>query len=340
MKNKTLKNALNYISKLFSTALLVLLIIVGVFLVYYLISAKMVSNNPKYEPKINLYTIVSGSMEPNIKVYDVIVDYKINSPEDLKIGDVITFRSTSTISKDLIVTHRIVDIKEVNGKVEYVTKGDYNSSADSDTAKFDHIIGKVVLKFPQLGRLQFFLASKFGWFIVVLLPAMCVIIYDILKLIKLLSLKKSGDNIKPTNAVEESKTTVDNKETHMSDYQTSSEEHFQKEEENLKIEDEIIIAPDNHYEEKNVEDEHKTPKSDNIDINKDDVTNNKVEQDDKINQNNQSNNNNNNGKHKKKKKHKNKDFNNDKIINDTLESIKKSDYVNRLNNLKDFENRK
>ena len=93
---------------------------------YYLISAKMVAKNPTYTPKINLYTIVSGSMEPSIKVYDVIIDYKVSGPEKIKEGDVITFRSTSPISKDLIVTHRVKDVKIVNGKYEYVTKGDAN----------------------------------------------------------------------------------------------------------------------------------------------------------------------------------------------------------------------
>ena len=266
MKNSPIKKALNYISKLFSTALLIVLIIVGVFLVYYLISAKMVAQNPQYEPKINLYTIVSGSMEPNIRVYDVIVDFKVNKPEDLKIGDVITFKSTSSISKDLIVTHRIIDTKIVNGKVEYVTKGDWNSSADSDTAKFDNIIGKVVLRFPQLGRVQFFLATKMGWFLVVLLPAMCVIIYDVIKLIKLLSLKKNGDSIIK-----------------------SSEENITAKEEDKENE---VIKEENLNEE----------------INKNNLN------------------------------HNDNQIENNNIINDTLETIKKSDYKERLNNLRDYEN--
>ena len=33
----------------------------------------------KYEPLISLYTIVSPSMEPNIRVYDVIITKKANT---------------------------------------------------------------------------------------------------------------------------------------------------------------------------------------------------------------------------------------------------------------------
>ena len=200
MKEKgKIKRIINKISKIISSILLGVLVAIGMFLVYYLISAKMVAKNPMYTPKINLYTIVSGSMEPAIKVYDVIVDYKVSGPEKIKKGDVITFRSTSSISRDLIVTHRVQDIKIVNGMYEYVTKGDYNATADSSNATYDNIIGKVVFRFPQLGRIQFLLAQKMGWFIIVLLPASCVIIYDIIKLVKLILLRKSADQVMPSS---------------------------------------------------------------------------------------------------------------------------------------------
>ena len=208
MKKSPIKRAFTYIGKIISSALIVLLILVGAFLIYYLMSARKMAMDPNYEPAVRLYTIVSGSMEPNIRVYDIVVDFKVDSPEQIKVGDVITFKSTSSISKDLIVTHRVVGIKEVNGQIEYVTKGDYNPAPDSDTAKFNNVIGKVSMRFPQLGRLQFFLATKMGWLIVVVLPALGVIIYDIFKLFKLIKIKNTGNNIKgkkvEVNANEES----------------------------------------------------------------------------------------------------------------------------------------
>lgn len=192
---KKIAKAFDYVGKIISSALLVILVLVGIFLVYYLVSAKKLSNDPNYEPKLSLYTIVSGSMEPNIRVYDVVLDSSVSDPSSIKVGDVITFKSTASISKDLTVTHRVVDIKLVNGKYEYVTKGDWNPAIDSDTAKFENVIGKVILRFPQLGRVQFFLSTRMGWFLVVLLPAMGVIVYDIIKLIKLLATKKTAEKI-------------------------------------------------------------------------------------------------------------------------------------------------
>ena len=167
-------------------------------LLYILISIYLIIFIPSIWGEKPL-VVISGSMEPTIHVYDVVLNKAVNSPEEIKVGDVITFISTSSISEGLTVTHRVQDIKIVNGEYEYVTKGDYNPTADSSTAKYGNVIGKVAFKIPQLGRVQFFVASKAGWFFVVLLPAMGVIVYDVLKLFKLLGTKNASDKIKGNN---------------------------------------------------------------------------------------------------------------------------------------------
>ena len=68
-----IKEALTYVGKLLSTSVLILLVIIGMFLVYYVIAAQVVAKNPEYRPLFSLYNIATGSMEPNIKVDDVIV---------------------------------------------------------------------------------------------------------------------------------------------------------------------------------------------------------------------------------------------------------------------------
>lgn len=166
------------------------------FLIYYVIAARIVVKNPEYRPLFSLYNIATGSMEPNIKVDDVIVNIRVKSPESIKVGDVITFNSTSSISKGLTVTHRVINIiKNDDGTYEYVTKGDFNPSADSATAKYEDVIGKVAIKLPAVGKIQGFIATKMGWFIVVLLPALGVIIYDVMKIIKLVYSKKTVNQI-------------------------------------------------------------------------------------------------------------------------------------------------
>lgn len=216
------KNILTYIGKILSTTILILLLLVGAFLVYYFITSRLALKDPSKKPDINIFTIVSGSMEPTIKVYDVVIDKAVDNPEDIKVGDVITFISTSSISEGLLVTHRVQEIKIVDGKYEFVTKGDFNGTADSDTAKFDNLVGKVIFKIPQLGRIQFFVASKLGWFLVVMLPAFGVIIYDVMKLLRLVNAKKIATKLDDNNNLNKStgNLVVDNalKEISRNDY--------------------------------------------------------------------------------------------------------------------------
>lgn len=188
-RRKKIKNYINKIMKLFSYAIIVVLIFLGVFFAYYFVSLKAYEANPTVNiPRFGLYTIISPSMEPNVKVYDVVVDLNVFNEDDIEKGDIITFISNSNVSKGLTVTHRVIDvIDNRDGSKSYITKGDNNLKADSATVSYKDILGKVLFKIPQLGRVQFLIADKFGWILVVLLPALGVIIYDFIKLFRLLA---------------------------------------------------------------------------------------------------------------------------------------------------------
>ena len=182
------------ISKILSWALFVVLLIAAIFLLYYFIATKIyTAKGSGYEPKFSIYTIASGSMEPKIKVYDAIVNIKVNTPNDIEVGDVITFVSTSLLSPGKTITHRVIAItQDEDGKVCYQTKGDANDIADQACAKYHNIIGKVIFKIPQLGRVQKILASKGGWLVFILIPALYIIGRDILRLTKLSSIKATA----------------------------------------------------------------------------------------------------------------------------------------------------
>lgn len=186
------KKIIKNIAMILSWTLFVILLAIIGFLVYYLVSANIyASKGEKYKPEFSLYTIVSPSMEPNINVYDVILNTKIDDPHDIKVGDVITFISTSTISDGMTVTHRVTKVIEGKDGLEFKTKGDNNLSEDTDTAKEKNVLGKVFIKIPQLGRLQFFISSKGGWLLIVICPALFIIVNDIFKIFKLNKAKKA-----------------------------------------------------------------------------------------------------------------------------------------------------
>ena len=199
-EDKTIKakKKLKMLSKIVSYTLIILLMLVALFFIIYVISGKLAEKKGE-NPPFGLYTIISPSMTPNIDVYDVVFVKKTNL-DNLKVDDVITFYSTNAFFGNTPITHRIVEILDVpNTGTMYRVKGDANTSADNEKVIPSNVIGKVMFKIPKLGKLQFFLASKTGWLIAIIIPAICIISYDIYKLIRLINLRKKLHNFGPNS---------------------------------------------------------------------------------------------------------------------------------------------
>lgn len=179
-----LKKILKYISTILSYSALIILIIIALIFTLYVVDVKVQqSKGLSAKPLFGAYVIISGSMEPNIHVYDVIISKRVDTTT-LKKGDVITFYSNDQRFYGETVTHRIVE--EVDkSKGIYRTQGDANNVADDALTSADNIMGKVIMKIPQLGKVQSIVASKAGWFILILIPCLCIISYDIVKIFKL-----------------------------------------------------------------------------------------------------------------------------------------------------------
>lgn len=204
------------VSKFLSVAcsiILVILIIVGSLMFYFNMKAKSYKDRGvDYNPPFGLYTIISGSMEPSVEVYDVVIA-KNTDISKIKVGDIITFISNWDINYGVTVTHRVVGIsKSETGEYQLSTKGDNNGTKDGGTVTQVNLVGKVVGRIPQLGQLQFFLATKMGWFMVVFIPALAVIIYDMIKIFKLYVLKGQIDNVKTPQEASKEKAVQELKE--------------------------------------------------------------------------------------------------------------------------------
>lgn len=194
MNVNTLKKAWKYFSTIVTYSLLMILIIIGIIFTIYVVDVKtQQAKGGVPKPLIGAYVIISGSMEPNIHVYDVILSKKVD-PSTLKKGDVITFLSNDSRFYGATVTHRI--IQEVDkSKGIFRTQGDANNVADEALTVGENILGRVVMRIPQLGRVQSFIASKAGWLIAILIPCLTIISYDIVKLVKLLGTKTKKQNV-------------------------------------------------------------------------------------------------------------------------------------------------
>ena len=181
-----------FILGVLSYAIFIWLLLIGVSLLVYVLDIKIRAAKGDYtSPTYNAYVVLTGSMLPEIQVNDVVVTKKVDA-STLKVGDVITFASADSRFLNTIITHRIIK-KEYDSKTKtysFQTQGDNNNVADSALVPQNNIFGKVILKIPKLGYLQEFLASDGGWIIVILIPCLTVISYDIVKLMKGLKRKK------------------------------------------------------------------------------------------------------------------------------------------------------
>lgn len=183
---KKRENIFRYVVSVMSYAIFIFLMLIGGTLLLYIADIKIRAAKGDYSaPVFNAYVVLSGSMLPEIKVKDIVVTKKI--PEErLEIGDVITFISPDTRFGGISVTHRIIDkyYDESQGIYTYRTQGDANNVADAVPVPNSNILGKVILKIPKLGYIQDILASKGGLIILVLIPCLTILSYDIMKMFK------------------------------------------------------------------------------------------------------------------------------------------------------------
>lgn len=122
-------------------------------------------------PGFNSFTVLTGSMEPLIPVGSIVYVMKSDS---YKIGDIISFGAGK-----INVTHRVVDVVKKDNQVFYQTKGDANSSADSELVPANKVIGEVLLPVPNVGRFVSFLRSVPGFLIFIVLPTLGFIGFEL-----------------------------------------------------------------------------------------------------------------------------------------------------------------
>lgn len=178
----------------------VFLIMILVFLVIIINFIDQKNNLKKGIQKpalVSAYTIVSPSMVPNINVLDVIITTRVSDPAKIKVGDVITFNSTDYRSSGVTVTHRVKKVEKTSdGKYLFTTKGDANNTEDATRQPFSSIYGKVLIRLPKLGYIQYILSSVLGWVLLIIVPTVLIIGADIIKIIKTI---KDEPNLKDKN---------------------------------------------------------------------------------------------------------------------------------------------
>lgn len=119
--------------------------------------------------------VLSGSMEPKIKAGDIIIAKKID-PEDIKEGDVVTYKLENRVN----VTHRVVEVFNNHKNVSFKTKGDANNIEDSSLVPGDNVVGKLVLRIPKFGYFIDFITTPLGFGALFILPVIILLSREVL----------------------------------------------------------------------------------------------------------------------------------------------------------------
>ncbi|KYG26344.1 signal peptidase I SipW [Bacillus gaemokensis] len=160
--------------KIVSNIVSFVLFITMVTLAFFVISSKASGGEPTimgYQFK----TVLSGSMEPTFYTGSIIAISPTKDGSKYQKGDVITFKD----KEEKIITHRIIKVNNVNGKVTYETKGDNNNGADLEAVLAENVLGKYEdITVPYVGYGLDYANSKAGAALLLIVPGILLLGYS------------------------------------------------------------------------------------------------------------------------------------------------------------------
>jgi signal peptidase len=130
-----------------------------------------------FVPGYSLYLVRSESMRPSINIGDLIITVPPGGliGGEIKPGAVITFEYNGKL-----VTHRLQSIEGPR----LITKGDAVEDADPWPITVSDIRGVYLFKIPYVGYVTGFVQTKLGWFLMIIVPAMCLVLWLIKDIVK------------------------------------------------------------------------------------------------------------------------------------------------------------
>ena len=121
------------------------------------------------------YVVSSGSMYPQLAMYDIIVVTGHASFEDVKVGDIIVFDQPK--DHDKVIVHRVVAVVDDDPKT-LRTKGDNNQASIPGTdfpVTEEEYIGTVVHLIPQVGYVTKILQPPINYIIIAIIIGIMII---------------------------------------------------------------------------------------------------------------------------------------------------------------------
>lgn len=162
---RTIANTLYYI--LFVIVILILLVVL----------IQRISNNNISLFGFRIFNIVSGSMMPDYEIGDILISKSIE-PSEIKIGDDVVYLGKKSGFQGKIVTHRVIEKTEENGKYTFKTKGTANEEADPSITE-EQVYGKIIYKVHSLSFISKVINNIYAFYFFIFVPLSIIIIKKI-----------------------------------------------------------------------------------------------------------------------------------------------------------------
>ena len=146
----------------------IIIVVIGIAIIWIGLRVGFGTENP-------FYVVSSGSMIPNLNIFDVIIVQGHVNFDQLKVGDIIVFNRPN--GHDKVIVHRVAEILNKDPLV-IRTKGDANPGSipgtDFPITKDDYI-GKVEYVVPQIGYVTRILTPPINYIIIAVIVGIMLV---------------------------------------------------------------------------------------------------------------------------------------------------------------------
>ena len=152
-----------------------ILVIICVILIIIILLQKITNSN-KTILGYRIFRVITGSMEPEYDVGEVVICKEID-PEEIKVGDDIVYFGTYGEYNGKIIMHEVTQIdRDENNNLNFHAKGLHMASVEDPQVKASQIFGVVIFKSEILTVLYKWVSNTYSAFIIITILAINIFI--------------------------------------------------------------------------------------------------------------------------------------------------------------------
>ena len=186
-----MKDVLKKIGSVFVDVLIILVFIVSTLVVVASITANRTGGQPSVMGYV-FSSVQTNSMQGTIDKGDFVVGKLIDDNTEIKEGDIISFYDYFQ-GRQIVITHRVVEILDPETDPGYITQGDNEKMSDDIVKSRDDIQSVYKFRIPLLGKFIDFLKTPFGFIVTLVIPLLSFICWQAYKLIILFFKSKQAE---------------------------------------------------------------------------------------------------------------------------------------------------